>query len=193
MTIETSRLLLRPWVEADAEDLYQYAKNPAVGPVAGWPIHTSVENSREIIRTVLAEPETYALVLKQTGRPVGSIGLFPHDKDQPLAAAPEVGYWIGVPWWGRGLVPEAVEALLRRCFADLGSEAVWCAYFDGNHKSRRVQEKCGFVYHHTDPAYFCVQLNETRISHVSCLTREQWLARQTEEGATDPWNKNATD
>lgn len=64
-TFTTDRLLLRPWTEADAEDLYRYAKDPQVGPAAGWPVHTSVENSREIIKNVLLEPGTYAVCLKR--------------------------------------------------------------------------------------------------------------------------------
>ena len=72
--IETERLLLRPWDEGDAEDLYKYASDPEVGPPAGWPVHTSVENSREIITKYLSAPETYAVCLKG-GKPIGSIGL----------------------------------------------------------------------------------------------------------------------
>ena len=68
MTLETNRLLLRPWEESDAEELYRYAKDPLVGPIAGWPPHTSVENSRDIICNVLAVPETYAIILKETGK-----------------------------------------------------------------------------------------------------------------------------
>ena len=49
MIMETKRLILRPWKENDAESLYQYAKDPAVGPIAGWPVHTSIDNSRELI------------------------------------------------------------------------------------------------------------------------------------------------
>ena len=75
MMLETERLILRCWEESDAEDLYKYASNPDVGPIAGWAVHASVENSREIIKGVLSEPETYAAVLKETGHPVGSIGL----------------------------------------------------------------------------------------------------------------------
>ena len=60
MIIKTERLILRPWEESDAEDLYLYAKDERVGPAAGWLPHTSVENSRKIIKTVLSEPETYA-------------------------------------------------------------------------------------------------------------------------------------
>ena len=66
MTLETERLVLRPWEERDANDLFQYASHPEVGPNAGWPVHTSVENSREIIKSVLSAPETYAIVLKET-------------------------------------------------------------------------------------------------------------------------------
>ena len=64
MILETNRLILRPWTEDDAEDLYRYASSPEIGPIAGWAVHTSVENSREIIRDVLSAPETYAVVLE---------------------------------------------------------------------------------------------------------------------------------
>ena len=57
---------------------------------------------------------------------------------------PEIGYWIARPHWGQGLIPEAVEAMLRRQFQEMGAERVWCAHFPGNERSRRVQEKCGF-------------------------------------------------
>ena len=75
ITLETERLTLRPWKESDAEALYRYACNPNIGPIAGWPPHTSVENSREIIKTVLSAPETYAVVLKETNETVGSVGI----------------------------------------------------------------------------------------------------------------------
>ena len=75
MKLETTRLLLRPWKESDAESCYEYAKNPQVGPSAGWPVHTSVENSRETIKNVLSADGTYAVVLKASGKPVGCAGL----------------------------------------------------------------------------------------------------------------------
>ena len=53
MELFTERLILRPWNESDAESLYEYAKDDRVGPIAGWPVHTSVENSCEIIKSVL--------------------------------------------------------------------------------------------------------------------------------------------
>ena len=127
MTLETERLILRPWEESDAEDLYRYASHPDVGPIAGWPVHTSVEDSREIIRGVLSEPETYAVVLKEEGRPVGSIGLM-LGKASNIGIPDtegEIGYWIGVPYWGRGLIPEATREIRRYGFEDLGLQNLW--------------------------------------------------------------------
>ena len=113
MILETERLILRPWEERDATDLFQYASVPEVAPIAGWLVHTSVENSREIIKSVFSAPEIYAIVLKEIMQPVGSIGLMigsASDKGIPDTEA-EIGYWIGVPYWGQGLIPEAVRAI----------------------------------------------------------------------------------
>lgn len=174
--LETRRLILRPWEESDAENLYQYAKSPEVGPAAGWPPHTSVENSREIIRDVLSEPETYAVILKETGKPVGSVGIMPGMRShfQLNEDEGEIGYWIAVPFWGQGLIPEAVCEVMRYGFEELGMKKMWCGYYDGNVKSRRVQEKCGFKYHHTAEDVPCSMLDEVRTEHVSCITKEEW-------------------
>lgn len=178
--LETERLLLRPWREEDAAALYDCAKDPAVGPAAGWPPHTSVEDSRQIIRNVLAVPETYAVCLKEDGRPIGSIGLKCGDATDMTDRTDEceLGYWVGRAYWGRGIIPEAAERLLRHAFEELQMQAVWCGYYDGNEKSRRVQEKCGFTYHHTTPDAEVPLLGETHVGHVSLLTKEQWLHRR---------------
>ena len=173
--IETERLILRPWQDSDAEALYTYASDPAVGPPAGWPPHTSVENSREIIKGVLSERETYAICLK-SGKPVGSIGLRLNgstdmtDRDDEC----ELGYWIGKPFWGQGLVPEAARALLRYAFEQLGMRAVWCGYYEGNDKSRRVQEKLGFVYQHKTEGIEVTLMNEVRTGHCNLMTKKRW-------------------
>ena len=71
MIFETERLILRPWLESDAADLYECAKDPLVGPAAGWPVHTSIENSKEIIHDVLSAAGTYAVVLKESNQAIG--------------------------------------------------------------------------------------------------------------------------
>ena len=172
----TGRLLLRAWRESDAGALYEYARDPEIGPAAGWPPHTSVDDSLNVIRTVFSAPETYAVVLKSTGEPVGSIGLL-FGKDSHVAVIrpdeAEVGYWIGRPYWGQGLIPEAVRRLLRRCFEDLGLSAVWCCYYDGNAKSRRVMDKCGFRFHHTESVAVS-PLGDVRTEHFMKLAKAEW-------------------
>jgi RimJ/RimL family protein N-acetyltransferase len=178
MGLETKRLILRSWQENDAEMLYKYAQNPNIGPIAGWQPHTSVENSREIIKNVLSADEIYAVVLKQTGEVVGSIGLMTSTSEIHTAEMTEgegeIGYWIGEPFWGQGLIPETVCELLRHAFEDLRLTAVWGGYYDGNEKSKRVQEKCGFVYHHTEYDKFVPLMNEFRTVHFTKILFENW-------------------
>lgn len=173
---ETERLVLRLWDKKDAEELYSYAKDERVGPIAGWPVHTSVENSREIIEHVLSKQGTYAVVLKETNLPVGSIGLMV-GKESNLDISDteaEIGYWIGVPYWGQGLIPEAVRELMRYAFEELQMEKLWCGYFEGNDKSRRAQEKCGFIYHHTNENIHWELMHDIRTEHITCMTKQQW-------------------
>lgn len=184
MKLQTNRLILRPWQESDAESLYKYARNPNIGPMAGWPPHTSIENSRKIITTVLSTPETYAVVLKETGEAIGSIGIMTVRSEIHSARMTdsecEIGFWIGEPFWGEGLIPEAVNELLRYIFEDLRKTAVWCGYFDGNKKSKRAQEKCGFTYSHTEYNKLVPLMNEFRIEHFTKLTLEEWRSKKDE-------------
>lgn len=179
MEIKTERLILRPWKESDAHSLYEYAKDERVGPIAGWPVHTSVEDSREIIKNVLSAKETYAVCLKEDNIAIGSIGLIPPAQSHTECAETEmeIGYWIGVPFWGNGYIPEAVKALQKRAFEDLNCTALWCGHYEGNKKSKRCQEKCGFIYHHTEENKPCVLMGDIRTEHFTRITKEQWLKR----------------
>lgn len=181
MEFKTERLLLRPWKDTDAESLYEYAKNPDVGPIAGWPVHTSVQNSLDIIKNVLSAPETYAVCLKEDNRAIGSIGLISPMQSHTKAADDEieVGYWIGVPFWGNGYIPEAVQMMQKHAFEDLGCKAMWCGYYDGNEKSKRCQEKCGFEYHHTENNKPCSLMGDVRTEHFTYLTKEQWKSNKS--------------
>ena len=173
VTLETERLILRPWREEEAEELFKYASDPEIGPPAGWPAHKTVEESRKIIKTVFSDPETYAVCLKENGKPVGSIGLHRND----LAKGEdeyELGYWLGREFWGQGIIPEAARELLRYAFCDLGMERVWCGYYEGNEKSRRVAEKLGFEPHHTTEGLEVSLLGEVRTGHALLMTKERY-------------------
>lgn len=172
----TQRLILRRWEQADAEDLYRYACDPDVGPIAGWPPHKNPDESRAVIRDVLNGREAYAICLKEDGRAIGAIELKLNghtdltDRDDEC----EMGYWLGKPFWGRGIVPEAVTEMLRRAFEDIGMQKVWVGYYEGNSKSKRVQEKCRFRFQRKSEGVDVPLMQEKRTGYVSSLTRDQW-------------------
>ncbi len=172
----TRRLVLRRWEQADAEDLYRYASDPDVGPIAGWPPHKSIDESRAVIRDVLNGREAYAICLKEDGRAIGAIELKLNghtdltDRDDEC----EMGYWLGKPFWGRGIVPEAVTEMLRRAFEDIGMQKVWVGYYEGNSKSKRVQEKCRFRFQRKSEGVDVPLMQEKRTGYVSSLTKDQW-------------------
>lgn len=180
MILETKRLILRGWKDEDASSLFKYAKDDRVGPVAGWVPHKDVAYSRAVIRTILSGEETYAICLKEKDcEPIGSIGLtLKGSPERPLDEdSAELGYWVGVPFWGRGIATEAAGELIRRGFEDLGLEKIFCAYFDGNLRSKKVQEKCGFSYHHTNEKSYIIMLGETRTEYFNVLTKVDWKKR----------------
>lgn len=72
---------------------------------------------------------------------------------------------------------ETKRLILRRGFMDLGLDKIWCGYFDGNVKSKRVQEKCGFRYQHTRENVPCSMLDDVRTEHITCITKEEWSVR----------------
>lgn len=177
MILETKRCLMREWKTSDAEMLYKYASHPDIGYAAGWNAHTSIENSREIIKNVLSLPETYAILLKKLGNVVGSIGLkigkYSNKNIQDNEA--EIGYWIGVPFWGQGLVPECLSEILKYGFNELGLTKIYGAYFDDNIRSKKVLEKCNFKYSHTIHNATCAIKELFRTEHIMFLTKDKFF------------------
>ena len=143
--METERLILRRWYESDAENLFRYASDPDVGPIAGWPAHQSIDESRDVIKNVLSGKEAYAVCLKEDGKAIGAIELKLNghtdmtDRDDEC----EMGYWLG--------------------------------YYEGNVKSKRVQEKCGFKYQWRSENVDVPLMHEKRTGHVSLMTKSGWM------------------
>lgn len=174
--LETERLILRKWIEADADSLFEYAKDPEVGPIAGWPVHKNIEESKNVIKNVFCGSECYAVCEKENNIAIGAVELKLNghtdltDRDDEC----ELGYWLGKPFWGRGYMPEAARELLQHGFEELGMTTIWCAYYDGNQKSKRVQEKLGFEYDHSFQENLAPLINEIRVCHANKMTKEQW-------------------
>lgn len=98
MEMETDRIRLRPWDRKDLEDLYAFAKNPAVGPQAGWRPHQSKEESSQILSRMMTTPDAFAVVLKSTMRVVGMISAGV-DTSQRNLAAKTIGCALDEAYW----------------------------------------------------------------------------------------------
>ncbi len=144
-TIETERLTLRPWQETDVDDMFEYARDPEVGPNAGWPPHASREVSAQIIRKFIEQGDVWAIVWKETGKVIGSVGLHT-DQRRPGVNCKMLGYVLSRDYWGRGLMTEAAGAAIRYAFDELKLDLLSVCHFPHNSRSRRVIEKCGFQY-----------------------------------------------
>ena len=146
MILKSDRLVLRPWRESDAEALFRWASDPDLGPRAGWPPHKSVEESREIIRTIFCAEGMWAVVLQDSDMPIGCVGYLPSTTSNLAIAANEceVGYWIARPYWGKGICTEALQRVIAHCFDEKGFKVLWGTFFPSNPASGRVLQKCGF-------------------------------------------------
>ena len=147
--IETDRLILRPWRQEDLEDFYEYARVDGVGQMAGWQPHASMEKSQAILDSFILEKKTFALELKGIGKVIGSLGLETQGRNVGIPEellGREIGYVLSKDYWGRGLMPEAVNAVIDYCFSVLGFDYLTCGHFVRNNQSRRVIEKCGFHF-----------------------------------------------
>ncbi len=175
--IETPRLLLRPFTDGDAEAVYAYASHPEVGPPAGWKPHADVAESLEVIHTIFQPSNALAMVLKDSGRLVGSAGFV--DRHEPGLGLPseEIGYSLARDLWGQGLTTEAVGAIIRYTFTEMDYTALWAEYYEDNLRSRRVMEKCGMTYRFSRKETI-PQGTEERMGHYLAITRQEWLNLQ---------------
>ena len=143
-------VILRHWTDADADALFGLASDPQVGTAAGFHPHEDVGESLRVIREIFSNPESYAIVSAQDGKLLGCINLFPGHKGESVyeSKVVKMGYWLGRPFWGHGLMVKAIGQLISRC-RDSGefrcSKVVGYAK-EANARSRRVLEKAGFVH-----------------------------------------------
>lgn len=111
VVLETDRLIIREWKEADLEDFYEYAKVDGVGQMAGWNPHTSIQESKTILETFIKEKKAFALELKDNHKVIGSLGLeelsFSLGEKYDNFVAREIGYVLSKDYWGKGLMSEA--------------------------------------------------------------------------------------
>lgn len=142
----TDRLILRQWRKTDAQAMYDYAKNPKVGPKAGWKPHSSILETEQIIDMFIENDDAWAIVLKDGGKLLGSVGIHKGDKSRPnINSVYTLGYVLAEECWGNGYTYEACREVIRYVFEELEAEMLVVHHFVFNKQSQRVIEKCGFT------------------------------------------------
>ncbi len=176
--IDTPRLTLRPLTMRDAEDVYAYSRDPEVARHVLWDAHRSIADSRAYLRFILRQyrdglPSSYGVVLKATGRVVGTIGFMWYSEENSTV---EVGYSLARPLWNQGLMTEALDALLTLSFTTLRLHRVEAQHESDNPASGRVMAKCGMRHEGTLRGRI---RNKGRYADVElyAILREDWQRR----------------
>ena len=173
--IETERLILDKWTtsEEDIKGLYEYAKNPDVGPNAGWKPHDSEAESREIIEELFIPHDVWAIREKASGKVIGSIGLEP-DKRRENVNSREMGYSLAKESWGKGYMTEAAGAVIDYAFEELDLVVLAICTGPENNRSQRVIEKCGFKFEGIQRKGYHIYDGTDRDNLVYSMLREEW-------------------
>ncbi len=149
-TLETKRLKLRPLKLTDVDLLFAYAKKTNIGPMAGWKPHETILDTTKILKLLITEGEVWAITIKPNDDLVGTIGLHVRNFINAVEDRREIGYVLDDTYWGMGYTPEAVMKVLHYAFYDEEMKEIVCGHYEENKQSKRVIEKCGFVYTHDE-------------------------------------------
>lgn len=173
MIIETTRLLLRKFILSDLDAFYDYCQSPDVGPSAGWKPHESKEESLKILQMMIEGDEVLAIVDKASDKVIGSVGMH-DDSMRNTPCVKMIGYVLAKESWGKGLMTEAVKAVMRHAFEVDKLELISVNHFANNEKSKRVIEKVGFKYEGT--IRYARKVYDDGIEDLVCysMTKVEW-------------------
>jgi RimJ/RimL family protein N-acetyltransferase len=137
---------LRKWAPSDLHDLVRYADNRNVARwlTDGFPHPYTEADGRSFLDSIASDDPVKVFAIEVDGHAVGSIGIFPQSDVHRLNA--ELGYWLAEPYWGRGIMPEAVRRVCNYGFRMFEVERIFARPFGGNRASQRVLEKAGFDF-----------------------------------------------
>ena len=183
-TLQTDRLILRPWTWNDLDDFYAYASVDGVGQMAGWNPHRSPDESREILAKFIEHGNVFAIEHRDDRRVIGSLGfhtsrwerLPPPENPYADLRTVEIGYVLSKTYWGQGLMPEAIRRVQTYLFEEMEADIIFVCHYNFNTQSRRVIEKCGFSFL-TEEEHTAKQLGKTYAARRYRLTRNDYFQK----------------
>lgn len=148
VVLTTKRLILRPWKQTDLDDFFEYASVDGVGQMAGWNPHKTKEETQMILDSFVNKKKTFALVYE--GKVIGSLGIEEYNEENypefDKLSGRSIGYVLSKDYWGQGLMPEAVNIVIKYLLDEVKLDFILVSHFDWNNQSRRVIEKNSFEF-----------------------------------------------
>ena len=141
--LETERLILRPFVKEDLDDFYAYASVEGVGEMAGWKHHASKEETQKILDMFIESNQVFAIYHKEDQKVIGSLEIKKYGREEALTEfatyqGRELGFVLSKDYWGSGIMPEAVKAVIKNLFGELNYDFLLCGYFAIKEGSRKM-------------------------------------------------------
>ncbi len=174
MNIETNRTYLRFWRLDEAKEFYEIAKYEEVVAMRGWTAHKNLGESKKFIEKYFLNNKNYAICLKESDMVIGGFEVVTDSDVLKNENEIELRYWLSKEFWGKGIMPEVVKEMIKYLFEMEKIEKIYADIFEGNTKSKRVLEKCGFKYEYTIENKRIVKLDRTVTMHISSITVDDW-------------------
>lgn len=141
-TLETDRLLLRKPTRADVPAIAQLANERRIAEMTRRLPHPySPKHAADFVEALALDGRQTVYLIEHLNQPIGMTGI-----DWRIADAPELGYWLGIDYWGRGFATEAARAVIDFAFEDHEIEQIVSGARIANPVSRNILEKCGFQW-----------------------------------------------
>jgi [ribosomal protein S5]-alanine N-acetyltransferase len=181
-TLETTRLRLRAYGEADIAELLPLIGTREVAATTLRIAHPYTEQDARAFLTLAQEPDKLwlATTLRMDGRQIGGIGLRIDDQHRHA----ELGYWLGVPYWGQGYATEAAQEILRYGFEDLALHRIFASHFKHNPASGRILAKLG-MRHEGCQREHLRKWDQFVDSELYGMLRQEWQSR-VKTASNDP-------
>lgn len=183
MQLETERLILRNYKTEDIDDFFEICQNEKVCTMTGFPVYTERQKAVERIEHNIQKPMLFAIVYKENNKVIGNIELFDYKRERFSNLAldentKEIGFFLHEGYWGKGLIPEAVNALLEYAFEEMQVQDVVIGHAEANAQSGRVQDKLGFNKVGILPNYRTWIDGKTTNFIQRKMTKEDWLKKK---------------
>ena len=145
--LQTERFIVREFTPKDAPSLARFANNRKIWACLRdrFPHPYSEKDAAEFIGMVSGQPPSTSFAIEIDGKAVGAVGIIPQDPNDVYRYSAELGYWLGEPYWGKGLMTEIVRLFVKEAFQRFNFWRIYAGVYHNNPASMRVLEKAGFT------------------------------------------------